>query len=671
MRGPRTAAAVLILGASLACARARRPVAPPPVILISIDTLRADHLPAYGSRAVETPAIDALRRDAVLFANAWSQVPLTLPSHATILTGLLPSQHGVRDNVGFRLSPKRATLATLLAARGYACGAAVSSLALRADRGLTAGFGFYDDRFDADSPDERPGDRTAQRLETWMDSVSGRPVFAFLHLYEPHAPYTPPEPFRTRYASTPYDGEIAAADATVGRFLEFVKLRNLYDRALVILLSDHGEGLGDHGEDEHGVFLYREALRVPLLVKLPFGREKGRSVASPVGLIDVLPTVVAFAGTAAPAGLPGLNLFGSSAPPADRTIYAETLYPRLALGLSDLASVIDARFQYIEAPKPEIYDLIADPSERRNLVAEKPPALRTLRLALAGVARAPAVAEPTSQEEISKLASLGYISVSRGASAGPLPDPKDHIETIRKYKRLFEAFYARRDAEAATLAREIVRDSAAVLSAWRMLAKVQQRGGDLAAAVQSLKKGLAAAGNASSEEIEQTVSQLAGSLDSRGAALAQAARLRDAKRVFLEAEKLQPSNLSVRQHLAMLALRENDPKGARDRFEAALRLSPSSPGLWAGLGLARVRLEDEAGAEAAWRRAVELDATQYDALFNLGVLCGRLGRREPARQALKRFVATAPAAAYAGKLAQARRILDQLSQSRDEKPSPR
>ncbi|MFY9550584.1 MAG: sulfatase, partial [Thermoanaerobaculia bacterium] len=262
-----------------------------PVILISIDTLRADHLPAYGYRKVETPNLDALRRDSVLFENAYSHVPLTLPSHVTIFTGLLPPQSGVRDNLGYALGPAPPTLGSALKAKGYATGGAVSSIVLSHATGVSRGFDFYEDGIEPTKANQtisrvqRNGAETAALLTNWIRGRGKGPFFAFLHLFEPHSPYEPPEPYRSRYPLL-YDGEIARADEIVGGFLQDLKDRGLYDRALIVFLSDHGEGLNDHGEDEHGVLLYREAIHVPLIVKLPGSRRAGETVAAPVALVD-------------------------------------------------------------------------------------------------------------------------------------------------------------------------------------------------------------------------------------------------------------------------------------------------------------------------------------------------------------------------------------------------
>src|SRR5262245_7225666 len=284
-----------------------------PVILISVDTLRADHLPADGYRAAETPNLDALRKDSVLFENAYSQVPLTLPSHTTIFTGLLPPQHGVRDNLGYALSDGPPTLAGYLKQRGYSTGGAVSSIVLSHVTGVGRGFDFYEDTVEPDrisqtlSRVQRHGNETAALLSDWIGPHADQPFFAFLHLFEPHTPYEPPEPYKSRYKLA-YDGEIARADEIVGTFLKYLKDQEVYDRALLIFLSGHGEGLNDHGEDEHGVLLYREAIHVPLMIKFPKARRAGESVAEPVALTDVFPTVAEAAGLPVPPGLAGRSL---------------------------------------------------------------------------------------------------------------------------------------------------------------------------------------------------------------------------------------------------------------------------------------------------------------------------------------------------------------------------
>ncbi len=470
-----------------------------PVVLITVDTLRADHLPAYGYRGVATPNIDALRRDAVLYENAYSHVPLTLPSHATIFTGLLPPQNGVRDNLGYALGAEPATIASFLEEKGYATGGAVSAIVLSHATGISRGFEFYEDAVEPTKVNQtlsrvqRRGNETAALLTEWIGGRGGKPFFAFLHLFEPHSPYEPPEPFRSRYALS-YDGEVARADEIVGGFLKFLKDRGLYDEAIVVFLSDHGEGLGDHGEDEHGVLLYREAIRVPLIVKLPGGRHAGATVKGPVGLTDLFPTVAALTGHPAPPGLPGRSLTEglAGAAPASaggaRRIYSETLYPRLHLGWSDLASLVDDRSHYIESPRPELYDIVADPGEKRDLSAGLPPAFRALRAELSRMPRPLQAPGSTDPEQMKKLAALGYISASSADLAKKnLPAPRDRIGAVENLKAGFGALQAGRHAEAVKVLGALLESEPGMTDVWQMYAEASLKLGRDAEALRALQ----------------------------------------------------------------------------------------------------------------------------------------------------------------------------------------
>jgi tetratricopeptide (TPR) repeat protein len=424
------------------------------LVLISIDTLRSDHLPAYGYAGVQTPHIDALRMDSVLFRRAYSQCPLTLPSHLSLMTGLLPFEHGVEDNLGYTFDASRhPSLPSLLRAKGYATGAAVSAYVLRGVTGLGAPFDFYEDRIpppvdsDAASQVRRSGPDTARLALGWLDTVSKRPFFLFLHLYEPHSPYEPPEPFRSRYASA-YDGSIAAADAVVGEVVHHLQDHGLYDRSFVVLVSDHGEGLGDHGEDFHGILLYREALQVPLLVKLPGAARRGTTVERPVGLIDVLPTLTELLALKRPEGLRGRSLFDPAGSPI--STYAETYYPRIHLGWSDLHSLLDDRYHLIEGPAPELYDLARDPGETVNLVVERPSVAGAMRGALATMRSTFLAPSAVSPEEMERLKALGYLGGGSGEapSSGPLPDPRTSIHVLQDVKAAFHLTSEGRDSEA-------------------------------------------------------------------------------------------------------------------------------------------------------------------------------------------------------------------------------
>lgn len=497
------AATALLAGGFLAGCRPQAPerLAFPsaPVVIVSVDTLRSDHLPAYGYAGVETPTIDALRKDAILFERAYAQVPLTLPSHASLFTGLLPAAHGVHDNLGYRLKAGTTTLAEALKKAGYATGGAVSTVVLNAGSGVGRGFDLYEDAVEPKQPGQalgrvqRSGEQTEALLGAWLEGLPQGPFLAFLHLYEPHTPYEPPEPHASRYRDRPYDGEIAHADALVGRFLDRLRAKGLYDGALVVFLSDHGEGLGEHGEDEHGIFLYRWALQVPLLVKLPGGKLGGTSVAAPVALTDLAGTIASAVGAPSLSAAPGsadlLALAGGAAAP-ERRLFAETFYPRLHFGWADTSSLIDGTWHYIDAPRAELYDLAADPAERKDLAPALPPPFRALRIEmekLRAAFEAPGAVDP---EEKAKLASLGYLSAGVAETGGPLPDAKDEIGVVRQLKEGSGLFHRGKYPEAIAVFRELLEKNPRMLDVWDLLSQSLQRMGRSDEALAALKKGV-------------------------------------------------------------------------------------------------------------------------------------------------------------------------------------
>ncbi|MGE5278845.1 MAG: sulfatase-like hydrolase/transferase, partial [Acidobacteriota bacterium] len=629
--GPSRAGLLLFLAGAVAAAAAcsRRPLVflRAPVVLISVDTLRADHLPVYGYRGVSTPAFDALAKDSIVFENAVSHVPLTLPSHVTILTGLLPFQNGVRDNLGYRLDATRPTLAAFLAERGYSTGAAVSAVVLDHSTGVAQGFGFWDDRIEGTAPGQalgqvqRAGGETERRLEAWIAAqTSGKPLFALLHLYEPHTPYEPPEPFRTRYAKSPYDGEIAAADEIVGRFVAFLKGRGLYERALIVFLSDHGEGLGEHGEDEHGILLYRSAIHVPLFLKLPKGALAGSRAGSPAGLDDVFPTIAAAIGQKPPAGLAGaslLDLARGRAQEGARTIYSETLYPRYHFGWSDLASLTDDRHHYIEAPRPELYDWREDPGEKTDLSAGLPPAFRKLRVELSAMSRplqAPGASDP---ETVKKLASLGYIGqASAPAGEKNLPDPKDRIGSLQNLKDANHLADLHRDAEAIAMLRRFAADNPRMLDAWESLARILRRSGHPEEAIEALERA-----DRLAPGTPQIVMGLA-DVNLEAGRFAKARALAEAARAL--------GSSGVEEELAAIALAEGDVAAAQKHALSARAQSPEGrlPLLLLGRVAARQGRWDAALSSLDGALSIEqesraapmqgLRAARADALAHLG-----------------------------------------------------
>ncbi len=472
-----------------------------PIILISIDTLRADHLPVYGYSGVQTPNIDGLARDGVVFDRAYAHSPQTLPSHTTILTGRLPFEHGVRDNVGFTVPAGERTLAELLRGRGFATGAAVSSYVLRKDTGLAQGFEVYDADLPAASPEasvgqvQRNGADTVASAEKWMAGLGGNArFFLFLHLYEPHKPYAPP----ARYAKlAPYDGEIAYADELVGRLLGWLKERRWYDQATIILLADHGEGLGDHGEQEHGLFLYDEAIRVPLVVKLPDGTSAGRRIAQPVQHIDLVPTIMGLVRGAVPSGLRGRSLQAILESPRstlpEQAFYAEALYSRFHFGWSDLYTLTDARFRYVKAPREELYDLQNDPAERHNLAAGRAQTAAAMRGEIDRLTAGVAIASPAAipDEDRERFAALGYIGVARQPAAEPasaLADPKDMIPVLEAYRAAVDRASQHDFAAAIAGLQGIVAKNPEMVDVWQQLGALLTRTGRIDEALAAYRR---------------------------------------------------------------------------------------------------------------------------------------------------------------------------------------
>ena len=650
--------------ASLSCrsepAHPRFPGAP--IVLISIDTLRSDHLPAYGYRGVDTPALDRFRRDAILFRHAYSPCPMTLPSHVTMLTGLLPPAHGVRNNIGFAFrSAAHPSLPTMLRPKGYVTGAAVSSYVLRGETGLAAAFDFYEDSIDprpgaAFADYQRPGATTAALAEQWLRQKKDGPFFFLLHLYEPHVPYDPPEPYRSRYPLA-YDGEIATADAIVGQFLDFLRSAGAYERAVVMVTSDHGEGLGDHGEDQHSILLYREALQVPLFVKLPGSRRGGETVDAPAQLADLLPTVADLLGIGTPPGAKGDSLLRL---PASRSLYAETLYPRIQLGWSDLRSLLDERHHYIEGPRPELYDLVQDPAETHDLVAAQPEVASRMRADLGsrpvGIT-APADVDPATAE---KLAALGYVGTPRRRGSGPLPNPRDNVRLLARIGDGLRLADERRFAEAAAALRSIVSESPDMIEVWTKLGDVSLQAGDAQEAARAYREALRRC-PAPSVDMVLSLGQAELARGGLAEAVAAARQALDASparahellgRVALARGKLDEAEAEARAVqrsrpqpssgllLAEVRIRRGDPAGALRILDEAERQA-------AELEMGRVhradflrgdalaRLDRPVEAEAAYRREIEAFPDHLQAYANLAVLQFVQGRRDAVRKTLE------------------------------------
>jgi arylsulfatase A-like enzyme/Flp pilus assembly protein TadD len=422
--------------------------APPTnVAIITIDTLRADHLGCYGYKQIRTPNIDALAVDGVRFERAYTPVPVTLPAHTAIFTGSYPMLSGIHDFSANKLNPQQPTLASVLKEQGYNTAAVIGSAVLDSRFGLNHGFDFYYDHFDFNrlletnlDEMERPGNVVADVALDWLGKNYQKKFFLWMHLYDPHYPYRPPAPYSQDYASRPYDGEIAFADAQVGRLLRFLKEKGLYQNTLIVLSGDHGESLGEHGEKTHGFFIYNATLQVPLIFRVPQGKPT-KQISAQVSLTDIMPTVLQILKVDTPSQVQGrslLPLMDGKKSNAPSSLYAETFLPRLHFNWSELRGVETGNYHFIDAPKPELYDLSKDPGETRNLLPQKKAVGEEMQVKLAKLIREYSAGQEMAQKTgldpalMERLKSLGYAGFSGGGSPTisnrELPDPKDRIQ---------------------------------------------------------------------------------------------------------------------------------------------------------------------------------------------------------------------------------------------------
>ena len=419
----------------------RTAAARPNVLLVTLDTTRPDHLGAYGSTKAATPVLDALARDGVRFANAYCSTPLTRPSRCSILTGAYPLRHKVRNNGAYYLGPGEVTLAERLKATGYSTAAFVASFNTDSRFGLGQGFDVYDDRFLDDEllkafKSERPADQVADAFLSWLGAKPRDRFFAWVHFFDPHTPYEPPSPFKERFAADPYAGEIAFMDRELGRIVGALKAKGLLERTLVVLAGDHGESLGEHGEADHGIFIYDATMKVPLILHAPGALPRGKVVDARVRLIDIMPTVLEWAKAGVNPEVQGTSLLplveGKRA--EDRTCYLESFYPVETFGWSELIGIVEGGRKLIRAPRSELYDLETDPKDTKDLSSREARAATALNKRLDEIIRAhvtstaPGRRTMTGEEE-DRLRSLGYVAAGaapKGAK-GPLPDPKDRI----------------------------------------------------------------------------------------------------------------------------------------------------------------------------------------------------------------------------------------------------
>ena len=477
-----------------------RPTTPSGIILITVDTLRADRLESYGYAGTPNPAVNALAEDGVRFEQVIAQSPLTLPSHCSILTGSFPYHTGVRDQAGFSLKPEHLTLAERLRAQGFKTAAFIGSSVLNAGTGLDQGFDLYWD-LPAQGPPERRGGEVMSRALEWISSQRDSEFFAWIHLFDPHSPYAAPEPFGGRYRDRPYDGEVAYVDSLMGDLVRHLKQRRLYDRTLLVFTSDHGESLGEHGESSHGMFLYDATVRIPLIIKAAASAWKGRVIREQVRGVDIAPTILQLAGLRVDDQIQGrglLSLIRGRWNQPELAAYSETYYPYYHFQWSPLFSMRARGFKYIDAPKPELYDLAKDAGERRNIIGDRPSMAAYLQETLEGDYQKfsagrdePPEPEQMDRATMERLKSLGYLGFASGAAQLPstegLADPKDRIGIYELLQQAFQDSEEGRLIESNSKLRKVVAQEEGLIDAHLYLGLNSVQMGQFSDAVEAFK----------------------------------------------------------------------------------------------------------------------------------------------------------------------------------------
>ncbi len=608
----------------------------PNIVLITIDTLRWDYLGCYGNTRIPTPNLDALAAEGTLFERAYCQAPMTPPSHASILTGTFPPTHGVRDFTSSGLRSGFPTLASILKKAGYYTAAFVSAYVLDSAWGFNQGFDFYYDRFEPrEFQGVNPGNVQRKAEETvnfvleWLNKQPRTPYFLWVHVFDPHHDYNPPEPFRTRYASDLYGGEVAYTDQELGRLFAALKKNGEWDRSLVVAVSDHGEGRGDHEEYEHGFFLYEATLRIPLVVKLPKGAGKqAPRIGDVVASVDIGPTILQVARAQADRQVPmqgrGLlaQILGKGGASAS-IAYGETLYPRTTFGWNDLAAYVEGNFKYIEAPKPELYNLGTDPQENANLYAGQRAMAEGLRQKLNQVRQrmtSPTTSPASSadSERIEALRALGYVAVSVPVKQSPgqagLADPKDKIGLFNKVLLALQATDAGALSRSNTLLGEVIREEPDLFIAHYSLGVNRLKSGDFRAALEHFEKARAL--NPSFELTELN----------RATALARLGRAEEAVSILQALVKENPSRLNPRRQLALLYSRQKKYDQAISIYQDILTERPKDAQAAKFLGIAQVDAGKYEEGSATLEKTLELGAGDALAYNSLGIAQSNVGR---------------------------------------------
>jgi arylsulfatase A-like enzyme/Flp pilus assembly protein TadD len=615
------------------------------VVLISIDTCRADHLSCYGYKRRTTPHIDAVARDGVLFREALSPVPFTRPAHSSMLTGNYPPTHGVRLNNTEVLAPDNVTLAEILHDAGYKTGAFVSGFPLDAKFGVNQGFDTYDCNFTrkmggSAEPAERTAEDVSRPAIAWLEQNAAKPFFLFLHYYDAHLPYEAPAPFASDYADEPYAGEIAYVDSWIGQVLDRLRALGAYDDTLIVITADHGESLGEHGETSHGFFVYQSTQHVPLVIHAPHGRT-GRQVDGRVSLVDLVPTVLDLTGLKAPGALDGVSLRSGlesgRAADARRTLYCESLHPS-QFECSPLNGIVEGAWKYVRSPRQELYDLTKDPGEKSNVVDSESQVAQRLRgrlddllakMEAAAPKRGSATADP---DAVSRLQSLGYI----GGDAPPttsafdpsLEDAKDFLPTYERLERDNAMWHSDRAAEAHKDLIDILSKRPGLVPAHRMLAEIANQAHRPAEALEHYAKIVEIL--TAPPDPAKPVPEFRGDLPTAHFSLAYALREvgRDGEAIehYEKALALRPDYVEALNSLGLTLVHAGRVKEAIDRYGQALKLKPDYVQAHNNLANVLERTGRHAEAIEHYEEALRIDPDFMDAHFNMALALEQAGR---------------------------------------------
>ncbi len=616
------------------------------LVLITIDTLRADYLSCNGSSKVKTPRLDRLAREGVNFTRARSPVPLTLPAHASIFTGNYPPTHGVRDNSGYRLPDRELSLAEVLRDYGYHTAAFVGSFALDRRYGLAQGFDFYDNHVWSDVAEletleaERPAEEVLAAFLEWLGRLEGeRPFFAWVHFYDPHAPYEPPEPYRSLYPRDLYAGEVAYTDAVLGKMVDELSKRGDLSATLLAVVGDHGEGLGEHGEMTHSLLIYNSTLHVPMLLRGPGLEPAGRVVPDLVRIIDLAPTLLDYLDLS-PAHGEGVSLRSlierdqPDVPLGEGMVaYSESLYPQVKLGWSALRGLETRDYRIIMAPRPELYDLRADPGETANLLAVEPGVYREIKRQLVellqGFAEPGDAAAPSlDSDELDMLRRLGYLSGSdtAGERADSSIDPKDHLDLWHRLQLSVVQFAAGKYRAAADTLIAVLAQDPGMLIAYDYLGTCYQKLSQPARAEatyrEAINRGLESA------RIHHELGRI---LLMRMDPVAAESELR----IALE---LDPRRVAAHYDLAQALRATGDLTAAVEEYRVALEINPDYLWAWSSLGITLASMKKQHEALVAFRRVVVIDPSVALGYFNLAVQLERMGVRGEALASYRRFL---------------------------------